>query len=112
MKNDTIERISNETARRIPEMIREHLKRIILFGSCARGDYSEESDIDIAVLVDCNREETSRYKDDLVRLSAEMDLANMVVVNFVCLPYSEFNEKKSYYPFYSNIEKEGKVIYG
>lgn len=110
--SNTLEEISAETVRRVPAIMREHLKRIILFGSCARGDYSEESDIDIAILVDCDRRETSRYKNDLVRLSAEMDLKNMVVVNFVCLPYSEFCEKQSYYPFYSNIEKEGKVIYG
>lgn len=111
-KSDILEKISSETAIAVPRMINEHLKQIILFGSYARGDYTEESDIDIAVLVDCDRAETSRYRKDLVRLSSEMDLKNMVVVNFVCLPYEEFNEKKSYYPFYANIEKEGKVIYG
>lgn len=110
-KNDVIEKISIEAAKRVPELIPKDLKRMILFGSYARGDYTEESDIDIAVLVECNWEETSKYKDDLVALSAEMDLENMVVVNFVCLPYTEFNEKKGYYPFYANIEKEGKTIY-
>ena len=109
---DIVETISLETARRVPEMIREHLKQIILFGSYARGDYTEESDIDIAILVDCDRKDTSRYADDLIRLSSEMDLSNMVVDNFICLPYLEFIEKKSYYPFYSNIEKEGRIIYG
>ena len=107
-----IDKISSEAARRIPDMIEDRLKKIILFGSYARGDQTEGSDIDIAVLVDCDRAEVRKYKHDLVRLSAEMDLENMVVVNFICLPFSEFNARKSYYPFYSNIEKEGKVIYG
>ena len=112
-RNDGImDKIVSETSKRVPELIRSDLKKIILFGSYARGDYTDESDIDIAVLVGCDRKETVRYKDDLVALSAEMDLKNMVVVNFVCLSYKEFNEKKGYYPYYANIEREGKVIYG
>ena len=100
-----------KSAKRILEIMPGDLKRIILFGSYARGDFTEESDIDIAVLVMCDRKETRKYKDKLVALSAEIDLENMVVVNFLCLPYLEFNERKAYYPFYANIEKEGKVIY-
>ncbi|MBR1477053.1 MAG: nucleotidyltransferase domain-containing protein [Lachnospiraceae bacterium] len=93
-------------------MISDDLKKIILFGSYARGDYTEESDIDIAVLLNCEREESAKYKSGLVALSAEMDLENMTVVNFTCIPYSEFNARKGYYPFYANIEREGKVLYG
>ena len=112
MEGDRSENIVSETAKRISELIQDDLGRIILFGSYARGDFTKESDIDLAVLVMCDREETGKYKDGLVELSAEIDLENMVVVNCVCVPYSEFNEKKRYYPFYANIEKEGKVIYG
>ena len=112
MQNEVIEKIEMETRERVTKLVRDDLKKIILFGSYARGDYTEESDIDIAVLVDCNREETAKYKDGLVVLSADLDLKNMVVVNFICLPYHEFNQRKAYYPFYSNIEAEGKVLYG
>lgn len=34
------------------------------------------------------------------------------VVNFACLPYDEYIEKKAWYPYFSNIEKEGQVLYG
>ena len=111
MNDDIIKIIESEAVNRIPKLIPEDLKEIILFGSYARGDYTEESDVDIAVLVGCDREETTKYKEGLVELSAELDLKNLVVVNFVCLPYKEYEEKKSYYPFYSNIAKEGRVLY-
>ena len=107
-----IKKIIKEPSHRVPKLIPKDLRMIILFGSYARGDYTSESDIDIAVLVECDRQGTTRYRDELVALSAEMDLNNRVVVNFVCLPYKEFNERKGYYPFYANIEKEGKIIYG
>ena len=34
------------------------------------------------------------------------------VVNFVCLPYAEFMQKKSWYLYFRNIESEGEVLYG
>lgn len=112
MKDNIIDRITSEAVKRVPKLIPNDLEKIILFGSYARGDYTEESDIDIAILLTCDRKDTAKYKNGLVELSAEMDLENMVVVNFICIPYSEYNERKQYYPFYANIDREGKVIYG
>ncbi|MCR4605931.1 MAG: toxin-antitoxin system, toxin component, partial [Eubacterium sp.] len=69
-------------------------------------------DIDIAILVKGGREESQRYQNELVSVSSDIDLKNEVVVNYICLPYDEFIDRKSYYPFYSNIENEGVVLYG
>lgn len=112
MNDDILEIIKNETLSQVRDIAKDDLKQIILFGSCARGDYTEESDIDIAVLVDGDRSEAERFRDALVMLSAKLDLIYMVVVNYICLPKDEFDDKKDYYPFYSNIAKEGMVIYG
>ncbi|HUV85900.1 MAG TPA: nucleotidyltransferase domain-containing protein [bacterium] len=40
-----------EFARRAREELGDHIVRIILYGSRARGDYTEDSDIDILVVV-------------------------------------------------------------
>ena len=40
----------------IHEIIGEPLQEVFLFGSYARGDYDSESDIDIAVIIDLDRE--------------------------------------------------------
>ena len=89
----------------------DDLKKIIMFGSHARGDYTDESDIDIAVLINKTRKDIDEYKDKLIELSTDIDLRNYVVVNFLCVPNDEFNEKKSYYPIYANIDKEGVIWY-
>ena len=36
----------------------------------------------------------------------------LAIVNFVCLPEKEFEEKKEWYSCYKNIEMEGEVLYG
>lgn len=48
MKN-TIENIK-EFARQVKEILGENLVQVILYGSYARGDYQENSDIDIMIL--------------------------------------------------------------
>ena len=63
---------------------------IILYGSCARGDYSEESDIDIALFVKGSRAEAAKYSEGLDRIATVLAMKYFAVVNFVCLPYEEF----------------------
>ena len=46
---------------RIHEIYRRELKAVILYGSYARGDYTESSDIDIMILVDSS-EDTIKQK--------------------------------------------------
>ena len=38
-----------------------HLKQVILYGSYARGDFTEDSDVDLMILVDLNEEETGQF---------------------------------------------------
>ena len=71
------------------------LVSVILYGSCARGDFSEDSDIDIALLLKCNRIEAKKYNTVLASIATELAMKYYQVINFVCLPYKEFNEKKT-----------------
>lgn len=112
MEKSVLEKVKKESVRRVYNALGAHLHKMILFGSYARNTYTDESDIDIAVLVSDDREETNKYRTSLVNISSQIDLENMVVVNFICLPLKEYDEMKSYYPFYSNIEREGEVLYG
>ena len=40
-----------------------HIKKVILFGSYARGDFKRDSDIDIMVLVDLDESHMKHYED-------------------------------------------------
>ncbi len=104
--------IKKEISVKVQDIMKTDLVEIILYGSCARGDYTQESDIDIALLTQCDRLEAKKYGDDLARISTELAMKYFVVVNFVCLPYEEFEEKKAWYAYFKNIEREGEVLYG
>ena len=43
----------------------KHLKSVILYGSYARGDYREDSDIDIMILLDLSDIDIKQYRHEL-----------------------------------------------
>ena len=83
---------------------------IFLYGSYARGDYDDESDIDIAAVVRGRRQELQYKLKQMWDISAEIGLQNDVVVSPVVIPYDEFEKYKDILPYYRNIVKEGMRI--
>lgn len=112
LNDDIINKIKLEVPGMVRELMKEDLIEIVLYGSCARGDYTEDSDIDIALITKSDRVEAQRYTGELAVIATEFAMRYFVVVNFVCLPYKEFVEKKVWYAYFRNIEREGEVLYG
>lgn len=112
MNQNLIDRVIFEFTEMIQKNIGEDVVQCRLFGSCARGDYSDYSDIDIVLLTNCGREESEQYTDILIDIVTELAMKYYVVVNALCIPFKEYEDKKSWYDFYVNIEEEGRVIYG
>ena len=88
----------------------DKLNDVILFGSYARGDFDEESDVDIMLTVDCSTNELPGLKKNLYRDISEISLRNDIEIS-VCVTSAPIYQKhKSTYPFYENIEAEGIKI--
>lgn len=102
----------------ILSILRSNLKRVIgtdlvemiLYGSFARGDFDEESDIDIAVIVNNDRTELKKYQKDIVSVVSEMSLNYDTLISINYIPFSDFEEYKSVLPYYKNIDREGVRI--
>lgn len=76
-------------------VLKTDLVKVILYGSCARGDYHADSDIDVALLTKCNRDDAKKYNNALGDIATDFAMEYYQVVNFVCFPYEEFEEKKA-----------------
>lgn len=106
---EIIDNIMRETTEAVKELMKDDLVEVILYGSCARGDYTEDSDVDIALLTKSNRIESQKYNDGLAAIATEFAMEYFALVNFICIPYGEFEEKKEWYPYFKNIEAERKI---
>ncbi|MBP3477040.1 MAG: nucleotidyltransferase domain-containing protein [Lachnospiraceae bacterium] len=83
---------------------------IMLYGSYARGDYTENSDIDIVAVVRGSRLDLQEKMKRVWDISAEIGLENDIVVSPTVIPYDEFMEYKHTLPYYRNIVEEGRKI--
>ncbi|MCM1102561.1 MAG: nucleotidyltransferase domain-containing protein [Clostridium sp.] len=83
---------------------------IFLYGSYARGDYDNESDIDMAAIVKGDRRKLQEKLKRVWDRAAEIGLEYDVVVSPTVIPYEEFEMYKNKLPYYINIWGEGKKI--
>lgn len=95
----------------IRDIYGSHLRNVILYGSYARGDYNEYSDIDIMILVDLNDVDIKKYRHKLSNMTFDTNIDNEVDIKPIALNEQHFNKWVSDYPFYSNVKKEGVVLY-
>ena len=85
----------------------QNLCDIYLYGSYARGDYNEESDIDIVAIVKGDRQELQNQLKEIWEAVSDLELDYEVVISPTVIPYSEFETYKDILPYYRNIAKEG-----
>lgn len=111
LNEETINKIKMEVPELVKSLMKDDLVEVVLYGSCARGDYTEDSDIDIALITKSDCLEAQKYNGDLARIATELAVKYFAIVNFVCLPYKEFMEKKSWYAYFKNVDKEGEILY-
>ncbi|MBQ7954931.1 MAG: nucleotidyltransferase domain-containing protein [Lachnospiraceae bacterium] len=88
----------------------DDIVEIVLYGSYARGDYAEDSDIDIAAVVHGSREELQEKLKAVWDVSAELGVENDIIVSPTVIPYEEFMKYKQTLPYYRNIAEEGQKI--
>lgn len=84
------------------------VKRVILFGSHARGGYSEKSDVDVMVVV---KRRTLALQKKVVDISFDILLEYNVDISPKIYSLEEFEmESKLGAPFIKNVENEGITI--
>lgn len=106
----TINNIIKEFAKQVRELLGDRVKKIILYGSYARGDYNRNSDIDIMILTDLNFEEIEKCRDEISDIAFNMELEKGIVISPVIKNIDRYNARIDIIPFFMNIEKEGVAL--
>lgn len=96
----------------IKKIYGSHVRQIILYGSYARGDFRPDSDIDIMILVDMSDIELKSYSEKLSYMTYDFNLDHDIDIKPIAKSEEIFNKWVVNYPFYSNIHKEGVILYG
>lgn len=111
IKDEQIRKILSELAELLCQVYKDRLKAVILYGSVARGTQTEDSDIDIMVLVKGDAAELRIYDDQLSDVATDISLKYLKVFSIIDVSYQEYEKWKKISPFYRNVSEEGVILY-
>ena len=96
---------------KVIELQGDNLSKIILYGSVARGEANEDSDIDVLVILK-NRtsEESAAICDISVDVMQDMDFSINAYLQALTLSLKE-SEELNFYALMHNVNMEGVILY-
>lgn len=99
-----IKRGLEEFKKEIRKLYGERLKNVILYGSWARGDATEESDIDLVVILE-GKVIPGREIDRMIDIITEINLKHGLLISVY--PVSEEDYRTINSPLLMNVRREG-----
>ncbi len=91
--------------RLLQEKYGNKIDQVLLFGSAARGESDEESDLDILIVL---KNGNKKLKDEISMASFDLILKNNVILSPIVMDRKSYAWHKKYRdPLYNNIERDG-----
>lgn len=106
MKNG---RIFQQLIPEIVEIYGDLLVSVILYGSVARGTQTDESDIDIAVML--RSKENDDMKERMTDIIVDLELEYNKVLSVLRIDYEKFKMWEDTMPFYKNMKEDGVILW-
>lgn len=106
-----VEKAKKELARAMANLFGNKLSEVILFGSYARNQQDEESDIDILVLVKEDPLSLKSYSHKIAEIVTDINLQYDLVLSVILQSTDEYEKYKDVLPFFMNIQREGVIIH-
>ena len=89
------------------ESLQNNLDSVILYGSYARGDYDEQSDIDMMILAHIPPEQCWQYTNSIAGKMTDLELHYDVIISVHVVSSAVFHRYMNDLPFYANVNREG-----
>ena len=104
--------IISEFVHQVTQLLGKSLSKVILYGSYARGDNNENSDIDIMLLTSLMDEEIEQVENSVFDLAFEFQMKYFIDISVVIKNEEQFNYWLGAVPFYNNVKREGVILNG
>lgn len=109
---ENIQDIIVDFTRKVKEILGVNLSKIILYGSYARGEQRDNSDVDFMILTTLTEDEIEKIEPILYDLAFEFELTYFIDISVIVKNEEHYHYWLGALPFYNNIEREGVVLNG
>ena len=82
----------------------------VLYGSCARNEYTKDSDVDIAIFTEVPASDFYKLADKISESTFEFSVKHDIMLSPVFVNVDEYRRMLKVLPYYQNIHKEGIAI--
>ncbi|MBO5487172.1 MAG: nucleotidyltransferase domain-containing protein [Eubacterium sp.] len=96
----------------VRKILGNNLCKIIVYGSYARGDFDENSDVDVMVMTSLAESDIKPIEYMLYDVAFDFLMEYGVDISVIVKNEEHFKYWLGALPFYDNVEKEGVVING
>jgi predicted nucleotidyltransferase len=91
--------------RLLEKKYRDKIEQVVLFGSIARGEFDEESDVDIMIVL---KNGSRKLREEISMASFDLILRNNVILSPIVMDRKTYEwHKKNRAPLYNSIKKDG-----
>ena len=98
-----------ELVQGLTDIFRNNISMIILYGLAARGDATQESDVDIAIIVKSKMDDVTKRR--FLNQAADMDIRYERVFSIVDILERNMKKWENVLPYYQNVKKERIVLW-
>lgn len=106
----SISNLMSEFAKDMKQQFGSDLSRIIVYGSYARGDYTENSDVDVMILVKTPEDDIRKYVEQVSDCAFDYLMKYGIDISPVIKNEDHFNYWVDNLPYYRNVRDEGGVV--
>jgi YgiT-type zinc finger domain-containing protein len=99
--------VVNTFARQLNSALGDKLNAVILYGSYARGDYEDGSDVDVMVILNAPNEKTVSFREQIRDIAHHLEDKNEVILSIVIESAENFYKFKDASGFFKNVLNEG-----
>jgi uncharacterized protein len=99
--------ITQSVTEQAREVFGDTLRDVILYGSYARGDFGEWSDVDMMILADVDDLTGKKLEAELLKQLGDLNHHMNLLLSILVVPNDRFEYFKEYLPFYTNVSQEG-----
>ena len=108
---DMIHNIVYQFAKQLREIYGDELKKDVVYGSYARGDFRSDLDVDIMILLDLSDLELKAYGQQLSYMTYDFNMDHDLDIKPIAKSEKHFLNWVDVYPFYANVKKEGVKLF-